>query len=901
MSTPILATKLYIPQPRPQLVSRPRLLTRLDQSVQQKLTLISAPAGFGKTTLVTGWIQDRNYPAAWLSLDSADSDPTRFLTYLIHAIQKVAPNVGANALAALQSSQPLPPETTITILLNDLAALAEPCVLVLDDYHTVDSQAVDAMLAFLLEHLPPHMHLMMTTREDPNLPLPRLRGRGYLTELRSADLRFTPTEATDFFNQMMGLTLSEEEVAALEARTEGWITGLQLAALALQNKTETAVFIQAFTGSHRFILDYLVEEVLGQQSEPVRDFLLQTSILSKFNYSLCTAVTAQENSQEILKNLERENLFLIPLDDERHWYRYHHLFADVLQTHLHEEQPDLIAIYHVRASVWYEAHQLLADAIEHALIAQAFARAAHLLERVWPAMEDGLQAAWLNWAKQLPDQLIQVRPVLSHHYGWALLDTGDFAPSETYFLNTERWLDQIDDPQADAALAEMVIVDQEQVDLLPGSIAVARAYRALGFGEVDTAVQFAQDALDLLPETTPPKRGAAASLLGLARYATGDLVAADRALTDFRNNVQARGAISDVLSITFILAEIKIILGRLQEAMQLYQTAIQLAAEHNQPLGTADLHRGISELYIERNDLATAQQQLDLAQKLSEQIALPDWEHRLLVSQARLKIARGDLDGAIADLQQAEQRFIPTPLPPARPTAAVKARVWIAQGQLALAAGWAVEQGITAEDELDFMCEFEHMTLARLFIAQYQQTDDAAPLDSAIHLLSRLLPAAEAGRRNGNVIEILLLQALAHEAKADTTAACQFLERALRLAEPEGYLRTFLQEGQPLVELLAKVSIRDERLNVYMGTIRSKMMQSPEQVTDAQPPLVDPLSDRELDVLRLLATELSGPQIADELIISLNTMRTHTKNIYSKLGVNSRRTAVHRAQELNLI
>ena len=418
-------------------------------------------------------------------------------------------------------------------------------------------------------------------------------------------------------------------------------------ALALQNKTETAVFIEAFTGSHRFILDYLVDEVLAQQPDEVRQFLLQTAILNKFNPALCTAVTEKANSKAILKALERENLFLIPLDDERHWYRYHHLFADVLQTYLLEEQSDHVAELHSRASIWFEQNDFKTDAIQHALDAQDFARAADLIELVWPEMENRKSVEWLSLAKQLPDDLLQMRPVLSHNFGWALLDAGEFEPSEARFVDVEKWINQIahDDQQDVLFPPEMIIVDQEQFKLLPGSIATARAYRSLGYGDVANAVQFAQQALDLLPETALPQRGAAASLLGLAQYASGDLLGADRSLTEFRNNAQERGVIPDVLSITFILADIKLILGRLQETMRFYKNTIELANAHNQPIGTADLYRGISELYIEQNDLETAQQHLSAAQKLSEQFTLPDWEHRFLRSMARLKSGRREFGG----------------------------------------------------------------------------------------------------------------------------------------------------------------------------------------------------------------------------------------------------------------
>ena len=407
MNIPILATKLYIPLPRPNVVLRPRLIERLNEGLHRKLTLISAPAGFGKTTLVSAWVAGCERPVAWLSLDEGDNDPTRFLTYLVAALQTIAPNIGEGVLGVLQSPQPPPTESILTALLNEITTLPDNFVLVLDDYHVIDAKPVDDALTFLLEHLPPQMHLVITTREDPQLPLARLRARGQLTELRAADLRFTPAEAAAFLNQVMGLNLSAEDIAALEDRTEGWIAGLQLAALSMQGREDVPGFIRAFAGDHRYIVDYLVEEVLQRQPERVRSFLLQTSILDRLNGPLCDAVTGQEEGNARLEALERGNFFVVPLDDKRHWYRYHHLFADVLSAHLLAEQPDQVATLHRRASAWYEQHGSAADAIRHALAAEDFERAADLVELAVPAMRRSRQEATvLGWLKALPDELV---------------------------------------------------------------------------------------------------------------------------------------------------------------------------------------------------------------------------------------------------------------------------------------------------------------------------------------------------------------------------------------------------------------------------------------------------------------------------------------------------------------
>src|SRR5438067_1967373 len=491
--TPILATKLYLPRLRPNVVSRPRLLERLNEGLHRKLTLISAPAGFGKTTLVSEWVEGIERPrarTAWLSLDEGDNDPARFLAYLVAALQTIAATLGEGVLGLLQSSQPPPPEAILTALLNEITTLPDNFVLVLDDYHVIDAKPVDMALTYLVEHLPPQMHLVIATREDPQLPLARLRARSHLTELRAADLRFTASEAAAFLNQVMGLSLSAADIARLSGRTEGWIAGLQLAALSMQGHQDVAGFIRAFAGDHRYIVDYLVGEVLERQPAPVRSFLLQTSILDRLSGPLCDAVTGQEEGNARLETLERGNFFVVPLDDKRHWYRYHHLFADVLSAHLLAEQPEQVATLHRHASAWYEQHGSTADAIRHALAAKDFARAAGLVELAVPAMGRSRQETTvLGWLKALPDQLVRARPVLSVHYAGTLLLCGELEGVEARLRDAERWLDMKAGMgelalAASASSAEMVVVDEEEFRRLPASIAIYRAARALALGDV---------------------------------------------------------------------------------------------------------------------------------------------------------------------------------------------------------------------------------------------------------------------------------------------------------------------------------------------------------------------------------------------------------------------------------
>ena len=478
MNMPILSTKLYIPMPRTNVVLRPRLIERLNAGLDRKLTLISVSAGFGKTTLVSEWVAACERPIAWLSLDEGDNDTTRFFTHLVAALKTIEENIGESVVSSLNSTQQPSTESILTVLLNEITTIPYKFVLVLDDYHVIDSKRIDDGLNFLLEHLPPQMHLVISTREDPQFHIGRLRARGHLTELRATDLRFTPSEAAAFLNQVMDLDLSTDEITALETRTEGWITGLQLAALSMQGRKDIPAFIRAFAGDNRYVLDYLVEEVLQRQPDHVRSFLLQTSILNRLNGPLCDAVTGQNEGNTMLETLLRGNFFVVPLDDSRHWYRYHHLFAEVLFAHLREEQPDLVTTLHRRASTWYKQHGSVADAIRHALAAEDFAQAADLVELAWPEMRRSKQdATVLRWMKALPQELFHFRPVLSVEYAWALLACGELEAVEGRLQSAERWLETTTDirERREAPLAEMVVIDEEEFRGLPGTIAVMRA------------------------------------------------------------------------------------------------------------------------------------------------------------------------------------------------------------------------------------------------------------------------------------------------------------------------------------------------------------------------------------------------------------------------------------------
>ncbi len=955
MSTPILATKLYVPPPRSKIVRRPHLIERLNSGLHRKLTLISAPAGFGKTTLVSEWINQKAeggtprakgesrqaaiHPSkvAWLSLDEGDNDPTRFLTCLITALQTIAPNIGKGAQSALQSKLPPSTESILTTLLNEITSISDNpstefiprnegpgtgFILVLDDYHLIDAKSVDDALAFLVEHLPPQMHLVIATREDPHLPLARLRVREQMTELRVADLRFTPVEAAEFLNQVMGLDLSAENIAALETRTEGWIAGLQLAALSMQGRQDIASFVGAFTGSHRFVLDYLVEEVLRHQPDQVRNFLLQTSILDRFCNSLCNAVTEREDGKEMLDILEHSNLFLIPLDDQRQWYRYHHLFAEVLQSYLHPEQPDRVSTLHRRASAWFEQNELPSDAVHHALAAKDWERAANLIERYWLVMDLNYQhATWLGWVKQLPDDLVRAHPVISVGYAWALLGIGELEASESRLRDAECWLEPTESQAEDSSAKtgperrqRIIVVDEAEFRSLPASISAARAYRALALGDIDGTKMYARQTLALASEDTSPHHTQATALLGLAEYASGDLQAAEQVLLKFQEMMWQVNDIASAIGITFVLANIKLVQGRLREAVSAYQQSLQLAVNRGAPffIGVSDLHRGLSELLCEQNDLDAAAQRLVTAQQMGEQGATTGWPQRLCVAQARLKAAQGDLAGALALLEEAERQYVRNPLPD-HPLSALKARTWVRQGRLTDAFSWVREQNLSPGDDLNYLREFEHLTLARALIARYKTNRVDSDLAAALGLLARLLQAAEAGGRNGSVIEILILQSLAYREQGDQRRALATLERALSLAEPEGYVRIFVDEGEPMADLLRKVKDKSRKIKEYVFKLlcaygASKKGLRPSSLTPALragasvlQPLVEPLSERELQVLRLIAQGLSNREISERLFLALSTVKGHSRIIFDKLRVHNRTEAAARARELGLL
>ena len=702
----------------------------------------------------------------------------------------------------------------------------------------------------------------------------------------------------------MGLDLAAPDIAALEGRTEGWIAALQLAALSMQGRHDVAGFIAGFSGDDRYIVDYLVEEVLQRQPERVRSFLLQTSVLDRLGGPLCDAVTDQGGGKAMLEALDRGNLFLIPLDDRRRWYRYHHLFADVLRAHLLEEQPDLVPVLHLRAAEWYELNGERSEAIRHALAAGDVDRAADLIELAIPALRQGRQEATLRrWIDALPERLFRVRPVLALGYVGSRLVSGETEGVEARLRDAERWVGAA--PDASEGLvspADVVVVDEEAFRHLPGAIAIYRAALTMAAGDLAGTVTHARRALEVVGEDDHFERGGAAGFLALACWTSGDLDAAYRWWSESGASLEKAGHVSDVLGGSIALADILIAQGRLREAMRTYERGLQRASRPSGegPLrGVPDMHVGISELLRERNDLAAARQHLQAGSELGEHAGLAQNAYRSRVAMARVQEADGDLEGAVELLDEAERLYASDYYPDVRPISAMKARLWILQGKLDAVLDWARERGLSVGDDLSYVREFEHITLARMLLARSMQDRADGSLREGAELLERLLLAAEAGQRTRSVIEILVLQALDHQRQGDLPAALVPLGRALTLAEPEGYVRIFVDEGAPMTTLLGAAAERSIALT-YVDRLLSAVGQA-EGSRRVNQALVEPLSERELDVLRLLGTDLGGPDIARELVVSLNTVRSHTKNIYAKLGVNDRRAAVRRAAELDLL
>jgi LuxR family maltose regulon positive regulatory protein len=863
METVLLATKLYIPLPHSNLVKRPRLTKRLDEGLclGHKLTLISASAGSGKTTLLSEWAAScRPQPCerqfCWLSLDEDDYDPACFWAYVIAALQTIYPKAGQSVLPMLQGPQP-PVRAILTLLLNEIATLSEPIVLVLDDYHLITAGAIHDGVAFLLDYLPQHMHLVIATRADPALPIARLRARGQLTELRADDLRFTTEEVAAFLNEVMGLNLQPQDVAALEVRTEGWISGLHLAALSMQGREDVHAFVEAFTGGHQYIIEYLIEEVLSQQPEAVQRFLLQTSILARLCAPLCDVLTGERDGADTLNRLQRDNLFTIPLDDEGLWYRYHHLFVDLLRKRLGQATPpEQRAELHRRASQWHEENGLLEQAVKHARAAGDFERIAQIAEcAAGASLLDARLTALLRWVDTLPQDVLRAHPSLQIYRAWALFMNGHLHAAQQAMKDCRQAL------QALPPSLENNVLCRALTRLLDIIDRIAQGFMYDVDDKVEEAIRVCSQARDMALED---------GYVFLAAQATEGLALAQY----FQGHLRASA----------------------QSCQQVIDMAAQSAAQA--PLGAAG-YVELAGVYIEWNDLDKAAALLDKALALCCEWGILQTLNEAYTAQSHLLQLKGDIDGAWEALEKAREFSSMeggTSLVNFR-LSTQEARLNLASGELEKVVRWVERTLAVFSSGGQLPATFAvtlQTTLARAYLAQGEA-------EKALAALEPLLTPAEATGAFLHIIEVCALKALALHVLGDTAVALASLERSLALAEPEGFVRVYLNEGAPMASLLREAAARGIQSKYVDKLLAAFGVWEYGSVGVSSPTLPDPLTPRELDVLRCISQGLSNKDIAEKLVIALNTVKRHTSSIYGKLDVKSRTQAVARARELGLL
>lgn len=896
----LLGTKLHMPVTRSNLVPRPRLSDRMTVGSLPRVVLVSAPAGFGKTTLLAQWLTPASVTGrrvAWVSLDDGDNDPARLLEHVVAALASVEDLPEAVRLMADGGAPPA--QAVLTSVVNDLDLHAGATVLALDDYHVIDAADAHAVVAFLLEHAPPRLTIAIATRADPPLPLPRLRARGELLELRAADLRFTAEETSSFLGGVMGLSLTARDVEALAARTEGWAVGLQLAGLSLQGIPDSSGSVEAFAGTNRFILDYLVEEVLRLQPDDVRQFLLETSVLQELTGPLTDALTGRQDGRTMLESLDRANLFVVSLDDQRVWFRYHHLFAEVLRSRLVAEQPDRAALLHHAASRWYADHERPHEAVQHALVSDDPDHAADVVQWALPDLRRERRHDRLirDWLTALPDEAVRPRAFLAAYRAWTCLVEGNLAGVDTWLAHADAALSAHPPVPAEDASA----ATREELRTLPATIAVFRASAAQARGDTDASRRHARRALAQLGPDDHMARGGAAGFLGMAAWARGDL---DEAVTTFAAALRSLGAAGDVadeLGGTVPLGSMWTARGRPDEARRLFEKALATAQEHPGAAlaSLGDLHVGLADVLVEQGDLVRAAEHLAAASALGDSASLMENRHRWAVAAARLRLAQGDPDGALRLLGEASDAYAPGFSPDVRPLPALRARIHITQGRLADAREWAVAVRVAREASGGYLDEFNQLTHVRLLIAEHRARPGASNLDEVVARLTAIEGEALAGGRGAGVVDVHVQRALAHDALGERAAAIAELAAGLSLGVPAGFVRLFLDEGPPLDRLLLAAE-RHPAAGEHARALRRATHRpgpaAPAATNDGVP--ADALSERELEVLRLLATTLTGPDIARELYVSVNTLHTHTRHIFTKLDVNTRRAAVERAREL---
>jgi LuxR family maltose regulon positive regulatory protein len=893
----LLATKVGIPRIRPDLLPRSHLIGRLEEATTREFVLVSTPAGFGKTTLLASWARSAERPVAWLSLDGDDNDPVRFWRYIVAAVDRVHKGIGKQALSLLDASAQPTPKAVVTALVNELVAGPGELVLVLDDYHMIESHAVHDGLAFLLEHLSPGMHVVISSRSDPPIPLARFRARGQLVELRAADLRFTLEDAAALLRRVWELNLPEESIAALEERTEGWVTGLQLAALSLRGTSDPARFIRGFTGSNRYILDYLTQEVLEQQTDDVRIFLLETSVLAQLSGPLCDVLTGRGDGQAMLEHLEQANLFLMPLDEERHWYRYHHLFADLLLARLGAADPKRVLELHRKAAAWYEEYGLVSEAVRHALAAGEVVRAARLVEQhVEEILRRGEGETLRGWLATLPQEVVRSRPRLALAQVIAAFNAGRLQAAEPFLEDAEQALATAPSEPYEPSIGK----EMSMLANVPASIALLRAGLAAVRGDAERTTELVRQAQAHLAEDERGPRISVRWNLAQADWMRGRLAEAEHAFAGIV--AEGREAAEPHLTLTAssVLGRIQRAQGRLEAAFRTYQEALEFAARAGPGVGlsAAVAHVGMAEVFYERNQieqaLRHAREGISLGGQLTSTQALASG----LATLAWIRQALGDPTGAREAMDEAYQAVPNREIVALHnPVPAERVRLLLVQGDVQEAARWVAERGLEEEDEPGYPRELEYLVLARTLLSRTMT-------DRALTLLERLGAAAKAQARMGSVIEVRVLQALGLQAAGKADQAMKALAQALLQAEPEGYIRTFVDEGRPMAALLHHALSRGvtadytARLLAAFPSVDQEVHSSPHLVPF---PFNEPLSQRELEVLRLLAEGLTNREIAQRLYISAGTVKVHLKHIYNKLDVSNRTEAVARAHRLSLI
>ncbi len=887
----LLLTKFYVPVVRPDQIFRPRLINLLNQGADKSLVLVSAPAGYGKSTLVSRWLKETGIPSAWLSLDAGDNEPSRFLQYLVTAIQSTQPNSGLDLAAMLQGVQPAQLENVLNLLMNELAAISNPFTLILDDFHLISSETVIKMVNYLLEHLPSQKHLVIITRIDPLLPLSRLRVRNQLVDIRAEQLRFTHDEITAFLNDVMGLKLSAEDLAAIETRTEGWIASLQLAALSMQSSKDIHGFVAAFTGSHHYVMDYLVEEVLRIQPKKVGDFLMQTSILDHICGLLCESVINVDpdepvDGQAMLESLEKMNLFVIPLDNERRWYRYHHLFADVLRKRLEQQYPRLLPELHQRASAWYEQNGLIPEAIRHSLTAGDQGRVIQLIEKNGPLLLIGGELANLsNWIKAVESHS-QRRPWIHIMKAWLFVLAGKHEQTEEVFQTAEKLISSLD-------------ADKE-FEAMKGAIATGRSYRSFMNGDINQTAVFARQAVDYLTDVdliSRSIRSIATALLGEASLMNGELEEARQACTEAKQIGQAAGDVHVVIIVNCALGRIFLEQSLLHQAAEIHTETLQIATrpDGKKLVSSGEAYAEFSQVSYEWNDLETAKEHVHHCIALCSNSGQETFQAIGSIMRARLELVQGNAATAIESMNLAE-KLVREHHFAFKYTAWVKyglVRLLISQRNLEKASRIVQESAVTINDDIPYLRELEFLALLRLLIAQEDY-------DASLILSERLLQKAESGKRKGRVIEVLVLQALILQGMKETDQALTALKKALSLAKPEGYIRTFIDEGEPMIRLLHMARSRQIETD-YVSDLLSKVKADVSPSKPAPRLLNEPLTAREVEVLKLVGAGNSNQEIADKLIISFTTVKRHISNIYTKLDVKSRTQAVAIGKELKLL